>query len=112
MKHVAINKCKVFFIYLVSRNSYTRIDFIRTKKAQTPFVVYSQLEAFALPENQINNNETYADMTFCSPGNGKQSMIVIPIGAHLFVLYPVPFESCEVSSCRTQYVNKRFFNMS
>ncbi len=34
-----------------------------TEKAQTSFVAYSQLEAFALPENQINNNETYADMT-------------------------------------------------
>lgn len=81
---------------------------IYTQKAQTPSVAYSQLEAFALPENQINNNETYADMTNRLPKNGKFGTKVIPIGAHLFVLYPVLIESCEVPSCRTQYVNKRF----
>ena len=54
-----------FFIIYCSR------AYVRTQRKRRPHVAYSQLEAFALPENQINNNETYADMINCSVINDK-----------------------------------------
>lgn len=79
------------------------------KKKRRPRVAYSQFEAFALPKGSNKQQETYADMT--EPhARIQQNGYKRHTHRHLLLtlILTLNDESCEVSNCQMQSVNKRY----
>lgn len=51
-------------------------------------------------------------MTNRLPRKSKTGITVIPIGIYCYFVLSYKSESCEVSDCQQQSVNKRYLNMS
>ena len=61
-----------------------------------------------MPKSQNKQQETYADMTTVLTERQRQG-IVTPIGIYCSLwVATLNNESCEVSNCQTQSVNKRY----
>ena len=66
----------LLFIYIVCAYAYAHKESADLAVAHYSWGLRMPLE--------INNNETYADMTNCLPRNGKASVLVIPVGIYRY----------------------------